>query len=55
MTEGEKRLAWGVWLFDMWLAGYGSYRDIEAKVDRGELQPFVRPEDQPRPAEDCDP
>lgn len=44
----ESRLvaAFAAWRFDAWLKGYGSYREIHEKIDKGELKPMQELEDQ---------
>jgi len=42
----EYRTAYALWRWDMWISGYGSYRDIDQAVTDGKLIPLVRPEKQ---------
>lgn len=46
MSDVIKQLAYACWRFDMWVAGHGSYRDIDEKVSRNELIPLVKPAEQ---------
>lgn len=39
MTTKPSPWPYVAWRFDMWLKGYGSYQDIDRKVERGKLVP----------------
>ena len=46
MTPKQK-FTYACWRFDIWMAGYGTYLEIDAAVSEGRLIPFVRPDEQP--------
>lgn len=44
IKEQERaRFMYAAWRFDMWYQSHGSYTEIEAKVDSGEMTPGVCP------------
>lgn len=40
----SQMMAYGAWLFDMWLAGHGSYVEIERGIKEGKFTPGIIPE-----------
>ena len=40
MSELHTQMAYAIWRLQMWANGYGTYRDIDAAVERGELEPL---------------
>lgn len=36
----NNQVRYAAWRLDMWLAGHGTYEEIDRAVRRGELEPF---------------